>query len=253
VIRGRLLGSAALPLAEMHRALIADGTATMVLTGSTGPENTGPENTGVDTHSRLGQTGHDVLVGAGFAIEDLTPDPLGTEFAAGLTRQWTLPDTVATHMRVLVCGLNPSPAAADSGVGFARPGNRFWPAAQAAGLVTVDRDPRHALTQHGVGMTDLVKRTTRRADELDRDEYVEGTERVRRLVERLRPEVVCFVGLSGWRAAIDRRAVAGWQTSTFGDRPTYVMPSTSGLNAHETVQTLTAHLRSVVEDTDRSS
>ncbi len=49
---------------------------------------------------------------------------------------------------------------ADAGVGFARPGNRYWPAALAAGLVTVDRDARHALVHHGIGMTDLVKRAT---------------------------------------------------------------------------------------------
>ena len=34
-----------------------------------------------------------------------------------------------------MCGLNPSLYAADAGVGFARPGNRFWPAALAAGIV----------------------------------------------------------------------------------------------------------------------
>ena len=65
-------------------------------------------------------------------------------------------------MRLLVCGLNPSIYSADAGVGYARPGNRFWPAAIAAGLVTEDRDPRHALSHHGVGITDLVKRATGR-------------------------------------------------------------------------------------------
>ena len=32
--------------------------------------------------------------------------------------------------------LNPSEHAADAGVGYVTPGNRFWPAALAAGLVT---------------------------------------------------------------------------------------------------------------------
>ena len=45
-------------------------------------------------------------------------------------------------MRLLVCGLNPSVFSADVGIGFARNGNRYWPAALAAGIVTVDRDPR---------------------------------------------------------------------------------------------------------------
>lgn len=30
----------------------------------------------------------------------------------------------------------------------------------------IDRDPDHAHSHHGMGMTDIAKRTTRRADEL---------------------------------------------------------------------------------------
>jgi TDG/mug DNA glycosylase family protein len=130
-------------------------------------------------------------------------------------------------------------------VGFARPGNRFWPAATAAGLVTRTHDPVHALRVDGVGMTDLVKRATPRADELTRDEFVHGAGRVERLVEWLRPRAVCFVGLSGYRAAVDRRAATGWQPEPFGGRPAYVMPNPSGVNAHATPAVLTEHLRAL--------
>src|SRR5690606_34333915 len=109
------------------------------------------------------------------------------------TRARSLPDIVARDMRLLVCGLNPSPAAADAGVGFFRAGNRFWPAALASGLVTRDRDPCHALTVHAVGMTDLVKRTTARADELSATEFHAGVGRVERLCAWLRPAAVCMV------------------------------------------------------------
>jgi hypothetical protein len=54
---------------------------------------------------------------------------------------------------------------------------------------------------------------------------------------------VCVVGLAGWRAAVDRRAVPGWQERRLGDRPVYVMPSTSGLNAATPLTDLTAHLQ----------
>ena len=106
-------------------------------------------------------------------------------------------------MRLLVVGLNPSVYAADAGVGYARPGNRFWPAAVGAGLVTCARDARHALRAHGVGMTDVVKRATAGAGELTVDEYRQGMGRVERLVRWLEPGAVCFVGLAAWRAAID--------------------------------------------------
>lgn len=163
-----------------------------------------------------------------------------------LRRLHTLPDRVGPDMRLLIVGLNPSPASADSGIGFHRPGNRFWPAALAAGVASVDRDPDHALENHGMGMTDIVKRTTRRADELSRDEFVDGMERVEALVDWLEPRVVVMVGLAGWRAAVDRRARRGWQPGDLAGRPVYLMPSTSGLNAHDTVDTLTDHFRTAL-------
>jgi TDG/mug DNA glycosylase family protein len=194
----------------------------------------------------------DVFVGAGFTIERCAVDAADTFWlAARITRARTLPDTVGPGMRLLVCGLNPSVYAADVGVGFARPGNRFWPAALAAGLVRRDRDPRAALLHDGVGMTDLVKRATPRADELTRDEYRGGLARVERMVAWLHPGAVCFVGLAGWRAAVDRRAKAGEQPDGIGGRPAYVMPSTSGLNARVPVDELADHLRAALALSER--
>lgn len=183
----------------------------------------------------------DLLVGAGFAIESLETGDKGDHLILA-RRAVTLPDTVGAGMRLLICGLNPSPYAAEVGVGFGRPGNRFWLAAIAAGLVDRGFDPYRAMRHHRLGMTDLVKRTTRRADELSVDEYRNGLGRVERLVRLLRPAAVCFVGLAGWRAARDRRATAGEQPGGLGGRPLYLMPSTSGLNAGSRLDDLTEHL-----------
>ena len=184
----------------------------------------------------------------GVAVEPGTgPYP---RLTARVTRARTLPDTVGAGMRLLVCGLNPSLYAADAGTGFARPGNRFWPAALAAGLVTTDRSPNRALRDHGVGMTDIVKRATVGAAELTGDEYRAGLARVARLAAWLRPGAVCFVGLAGWRAAADRRAAAGVQPEGLGGVPVYVMPSTSGLNARTLVADHAEHLRAAVRLAD---
>lgn len=180
-------------------------------------------------------------MGAGLAVDGI--ERRKKVLLVSAQRLHTLADTVAPGMRVLVCGLNPSLYAADVGVGFARGSNRFWPAALDAGLVSRDRDPRHALVAHGIGMTDLVKRPTRQAAELTAAEYSEGLQRLERLAERLEPRVICFVGLAGWRAAVDRRATPGLQPRRIGGRPAYVMPSTSGLNARTSLGELTDHLR----------
>jgi TDG/mug DNA glycosylase family protein len=208
----------------------------------------GPDRSGLDD-DRL----RDLLVGAGFEPLEAGPAAPGRAAARGrlaaqARRARTLPDTVGPGMRLLVCGLNPSLYSADAGVGFARPGNRFWPAALAAGLVTVDRDPGHALLHHGLGMTDIVKRATVAAAELTAAEYRGGLARVERLVHWLRPGGVCFVGLAGWRSAVDRRAQPGPQPRGLADVPTYVMPSTSGLNARTSLDELTAHLRAAAVD-----
>jgi TDG/mug DNA glycosylase family protein len=237
-----------LALAHLHAALAVSAPVTLsVLSGDS--EGPWPDDDFPGRMFSAWEPGHleDVLTGAGFA--DVRVEVDGDTWA-DVRRARTLPDTVGPSMRALVCGLNPSVTAADAGYGFAGPSNRFWPAAVAAGLVARPRDPVAALTVDGVGMTDLVKRATPRAAELGPAEYHAGIAPVGRLVGWLQPEVVVFVGLAGVRAAIDRYATAGELPGGFAGVPAYVMPSTSGLNAHSRPAELVEHLRAALELTD---
>lgn len=213
-------------LAELHRRTPVGAVLRVQIDAEGGPPPVSPL---------------DLVAGGGF-----TPEPPSTEWPVtddGLVvrRLQTLPDWVGPDLRALIVGLNPSPASADGGVAFARPGNRFWPAALAAGLASVDRDPVHALEHDGVGFTDLVKRTTRQAAELDDLDYRQGLARLHHLCGWLGPERVIMVGLTGWRAAVDRKATAGWQEVDLGGAPVYLMPNTSGLNAHTTLDGFVEH------------
>jgi double-stranded uracil-DNA glycosylase len=187
-----------------------------------------------------------LLEGAGFEDIVVEHSPEKPTWASG-RRARTLPDFVGPGMRLLICGLNPSIVSADAGFGYARGTNRFWRAAVEAGIVTHPKNPWLTLVHDRVGMTDLVKRPTVGSKELTRDEYRAGARRVERLVAWLRPKAVCFVGLEGWRAAIDAKAIAGEQPQPFGGAPAYVMPSTSGINAHSRLSDLVGHLRGVYE------
>jgi TDG/mug DNA glycosylase family protein len=188
------------------------------------------------------------LAGAGF---DLSGDGIAVDgfwLTARATTARTLPDFVGAGMRLLVCGLNPSVVAADAGYGYAGATNRFWPAAMLSGLVAAENAhrPFQMLEREGVGMTDLVKRATPRASELRPGDYRAGAARVASMVEWLAPEVVLFVGLAGYRAAVGRGTHAGWQEAPFGGVPAYVMPSTSGLNAATSLAELAEHMRTAL-------
>lgn len=197
------------------------------------------------------QRARDLLEGAGFTnIEVSFDNDNAFWLILRARRSLSLPDLVAPRLRLLVCGLNPSIYSAECGVGFARPGNRFWPAMCAAGLVDREREPLHALAR-GIGMTDLVKRSTTASRELQPAEYVAGLTRVERLVRLYKPGAVCFVGLEGWRRTTDPGARAGWIASGFAGRPAYLMPSTSGRNASARMEMLVEHLRIASGETPR--
>ncbi len=231
-----------LALADLHRAMTLGGALHVQVTSNRRRETHDERFPGRHFAWWPPERLRDVVEGAGFEIIELVDD--GEEWLdVEATRAHMLPDTVGPGMRALIVGLNPGMMSADRGIGFARPGNRFWPAAVAAGVVTKILDPFHALRIDGVGMTNVVRRATTGAKELTTDEYVQGVQRLERLVRWLQPRAVCFVGVTGYRAAVDARAPLGWQAQEFAGAPTYVMPNTSGLNAHAKPADIAEHMR----------
>jgi TDG/mug DNA glycosylase family protein len=239
-------------LADLHRTLSVDAALTLSMTRGDFDWDTIADDSFEGRFFAAWQPDalERVIVGAGFTVTRIAVDE--SWIHAHARRARTLPDYVAAGLRVLVVGLNPSLRAADAGVGFATPGNRFWPAALAAGIVGVDRDPRDAVLRYGTGMTDLVKDASPSAARLTVGEYRAGAARVEALVRWLTPRVVCFVGLAGYRAAVDKGARAGRQAADFGGAATYVMPNTSGLNAKCSLGELTDHLRAARALADRA-
>ena len=254
----RHLPAAELPLAlaEVHRALVTGKRLELTMSASLDGAPTceevraaAPGHDLPDRPSTWWQPEHlrTVVEAAGFEVDELEvvriadgADHAQIHVVARSLR--ALPDHVGAGMALLCVGLNPSLHSADAGIGYVQGSNRYWKAMLAAGLATVDRDPVHLLRHHHIGMTDLVKRPTPRADEVSAAEFRQGIDRLEALCAWLRPSSLAIVGLSGWRAGRDRRARAGWQDDALAGVPVYVLPSTSGLNAGTSLADLVGHL-----------
>lgn len=171
-------------------------------------------------------------------------------------RDAAVPDVLGDGCRLLLVGINPGLYTAAVQTHFAHPGNRFWPAIHRAGLTGYEIDrgagftdsDRDHLLERGIGITNLVNRATARASELSAGELREGAGRLRRLVEEIEPKVVAIVGVTAYRTAFGRPgARMGRQDEPLGGAELWVVPNPSGLNAHETTDTLTEWYRKVGE------
>ena len=162
-------------------------------------------------------------------------------------RDSEVPDLYGDDLRLLFVGINPGLWTAAVQTHFAHPANRFYPALLAAGIITRPINPstgmtpedRAHFTGRGLGLTNLVRRATARADELSPAELREGGAALREFVNEHRPAVVAVAGITAYRTAFKVPAAkAGRQPGTFAGSILWVVPNPSGLNAHETAASL---------------
>jgi len=185
--------------------------------------------------------------------------PTRAEIAAA--SDTTIEDVIRPGLRVLFCGINPGLYSAATGHHFARPGNRFWPALHRGGFTPrqLHAAEQQQLLSYGLGITNIVARASTRADELTRAEIVAGGAILKDKVRRYRPGWLAVLGIGAYKTAFDartdreRRASAGFASSAraprinigsqpepIGDTRVWVLPNPSGLNAHYTLDALTA-------------
>ncbi|HXQ50551.1 MAG TPA: mismatch-specific DNA-glycosylase [Stellaceae bacterium] len=168
----------------------------------------------------------------------------------------TLPDLLRDGLDIVFVGINPSLYSVERGHYFARRANRFWPclsrsalsaqARAALGVAALAPEHDRLLLEHGIGFTDVAKRATARADEVSPAEFAAGAHDLAAKIERHRPLIACFHGLTGYRpfqAALAPASPApalGLQAPRIGRTRLFVVPNPSPANAHFTPADQTA-------------
>ena len=163
----------------------------------------------------------------------------------------TLPDYLRSGLDLVFVGINPGLYSVRKGHYFARKTSRFWPALSASTLSKPMRrnlgvgflGPEHdsELIRFGIGLTDVVKRPSANAGELDAREFEEWVPVLIRKLRRYAPRVACFHGLTGFRPFLriglhsDRQPILGPQPEIISKTRLYVVPNPSPANAHFTL------------------
>ena len=159
---------------------------------------------------------------------------------------------------MLFVGINPGVRSALTGHHFAGFSNRFWKLLYQSRLVPeavtyVDDD---RLPEWGFGITNVVAPATPGIDELKPEEYAAGRLRLRAKVRRYGPEIVAFVGITVYRAMFPERrgpVTMGLQEDRLGKAAVFVLPNTSGRNAHFSFDQMLAAFDSLRRHVDSNS
>ncbi|XP_014251391.1 G/T mismatch-specific thymine DNA glycosylase-like [Cimex lectularius] len=110
--------------------------------------------------------------------------------------QLKLPDRLRADLDILVVGINPGMFSAYKGHHYAKPGNHFWKCLYLSGLTPrqLSASEDETLPGLGIGLTNIVERTTRSSSDLDKKEIQAGAEILVVKINKLRPKIAVFNG-----------------------------------------------------------
>ena len=154
----------------------------------------------------------------------------------------TLPHLIRPGLRLLLIGYNPGLESARQGHYYAFRGNVFWRQLSESGLVlreVTHLDDALLMDEAGIGFTDLCRRPTARANQLTRDDLVEGVGNLLAELTTYQPAYAVFSGRGIYKVfgrhalGLSARELAarpnGAQPERIGATTPFVIPSSSGL------------------------
>jgi len=165
-----------------------------------------------------------------------------------------VPDIVSDSLSVVFCGINPGTMSGRLGQHFARPGNRFWKVLYGARFTDALLEPAQQLRllEFGIGITNLVARTTSTATELSSAELRRGAMRLEAFATKWHPAWLAVLGVQAYRVAFGRpRARIGRQPETLSGAGLWVLPNPSGIQARYQLPEMVALFSELREAIDR--
>lgn len=145
----------------------------------------------------------------------------------------TLPDLPPGPNGILLVGINPAPPSVARGHYYqGKLGRRLWKRLMSLGLLH-DVVPGHedeAFVAAGHGLTDVVKRPTRTADELESTELTEGAKVLRSKIREWSPKLVLFAFKGAAVAALGHRDIRPGRCGDIEGVPAFLLtgPYASG-------------------------
>ncbi|WP_080845978.1 G/U mismatch-specific DNA glycosylase [Cytobacillus gottheilii] len=142
-------------------------------------------------------------------------------------------DIICPDLDVLFIGFNPSIKSSETGHHFANRSNRFWKILHQAGLTPYQYLPEQDrdLLELNYGLTNIVARPTKAADEISKEEYNEGRLLLAEKLQTYQPKIACYVGKGVYEQLAKKKKIP-WgiqENSVVPGIIDFVAPSSSGL------------------------
>ena len=151
------------------------------------------------------------------------------------------PDILARNLDVVFCGLNPASTAVVDGHNFSHRSNRFWAVLHLAGFTDRRLRPEEEqrLLDYRCGITAVVRRPTKSADEVSQEEFREAGPGFELKMRRCAPRSIAFLGKRAISALIGTSDVPwGRLPAGYASTMAWVLPNPSGRNRNFTLEAL---------------
>ncbi|GJL66729.1 MAG: mismatch-specific DNA-glycosylase [Nitrospirales bacterium] len=174
-----------------------------------------------------------------------------TGISTRMVMKFMLPDYIQPDLEILFVGINPGTKSSEVGHHYAGHSNRFWKLLNEAQLVPCPVTYRDdwRLPGWGLGLTNIVARTTISSGDLSKADYAAGRTVFVEKVRRYCPRIIALLGITLYPVVFPRemssghrlrhpsaKAQVGFVPELLEGARVMVLPNPSGRNAHYSYQ-----------------